>query len=171
MNSHPRSRQRRHTRRHLHGQTDSITQLKNSIAARPDLSAVENVKNEAYSIIECENNAVVTKTGGGRIQPKRRNQESLGELSSVLTPVSLTSKWHSDCVVRRSQSKLGDKHRQRCESDSTYSVLLGVRWDDSSYAAEWRCIYISHSHPSLHTGRERQGFLFIFAFLREIRHV
>lgn len=112
-----------HTWRHLYGQTDSITQLKDRlIAERPHLSAVENVKKGAYINIECENNAVVTKTGGGRLQPKRRNQESAGELSSVPTPVSLTSEWHSDRVVRRTHTKLGGKHRQRCESVSTYSV-------------------------------------------------
>lgn len=134
----------RHTWRHLYGQTDSITQLKDRFrrtAEQPHLSAVENVKKEAYINIECE-----------KIQ---RSSHKDGRWKTTTQEIKPGEPWRAQFS---SDSSLSDirvafrsrgeafTHEARCqhvESVSTYSDLLGVRWDDSSYAAEWRCIYIS----------------------------
>lgn len=50
-------------------------------------------------------------------------------------------------------------------------LFLSVRWDDSSYAAEWRCIYISLTliPPCTQDGWEEVFFAFLQAIRRDLK--
>lgn len=112
-----------------------------SIAEQPHLSAVENVKKEAYINIECEKiqrSSHKDRRGKTITQEKKPREPWRTQFSSdsSLSDIRVAFRMRGEAFTYEASC-------QGCESVLTYSVLLAVRWDDSSYAAEWRCIYIS----------------------------